>query len=173
MVGARVKEAEYLEHQQIVKVGFRHNISSGNNVSVKESPVYLINKSSKQILGKVFVRATMCLEGEPCYCYQGHIRSIWITYDQDFFEFKCENFFLLKQGSRFSFRFVIRDHHGKLVNAINMRRSRGSSPGVVEMIKIREALSWIKSKSWSVRGGLSLSSSYNHTLDTMVSSFEK
>ncbi|KAM6600456.1 hypothetical protein CsatA_020065 [Cannabis sativa] len=48
----------------------------------------------------------------------------------------------------FGFGFIARDCHGEIIEAGSFNKNGTSSPELVELIGIKEALSWIKDKSW-------------------------
>uniref|UniRef100_A0A803QQJ5 Reverse transcriptase n=1 Tax=Cannabis sativa TaxID=3483 RepID=A0A803QQJ5_CANSA len=48
----------------------------------------------------------------------------------------------------FGFGFIARDCNGEIIEAGSFSKSGTSSPEIVELIGIKEALSWIKDKSW-------------------------
>lgn len=56
---------------------------------------------------------------------------------------------LFKDIHCFSVASIARDHSGDLIEAFSKCRLGSVKPAVAEVIRIREALSWIKRKGWS------------------------
>ncbi|XP_060965224.1 uncharacterized protein LOC115719983 [Cannabis sativa] len=53
---------------------------------------------------------------------------------------------LFKAENRFGFGFIVRDKDGKLVEAVSSSKTGVVSPEIVEVVGMKEALSWIKTK---------------------------